>query len=147
MLLEMISTLSAGVFAGAAVYINLVEHPARVGCGTEVGVKEFGVSYRRGAVLMASLLMIGFASAVGAWARGSGGWWLIGGSLLLLPVPYTLAFVMPVNKSLLNCTLPKDSGLASRLLVRWGRLHAVRSLLGLAAFLIFIFVLARRIPA
>jgi hypothetical protein len=28
-LLEMIATLCAGVFSGAAIYVNLVEHPAR----------------------------------------------------------------------------------------------------------------------
>jgi hypothetical protein len=35
MLFEIVSTLSAGLFAGPAIYLNLVEHPARVKCGTE----------------------------------------------------------------------------------------------------------------
>src|SRR5262245_26490942 len=34
MLLELIATLCAGFFAGAAAYITLVEHPARLSCGT-----------------------------------------------------------------------------------------------------------------
>ncbi len=41
MLLETIATLSAGLFAGAAIYINLVEHPARIECGTDLAIKEF----------------------------------------------------------------------------------------------------------
>lgn len=38
MILEMLSTLAAGLFAGAALYINLVEHPARIECGTVLAV-------------------------------------------------------------------------------------------------------------
>lgn len=44
MLLEMLSTLSAGLFAGAAHYINVVEHPARMECGTGLAVTEFGLA-------------------------------------------------------------------------------------------------------
>ncbi len=32
-MLELLATGCAGLFAGAAIYINLVEHPARVECG------------------------------------------------------------------------------------------------------------------
>jgi hypothetical protein len=41
---EVLATLCAGLFAGAAVYITLVEHPARLECGTELAVREFGPS-------------------------------------------------------------------------------------------------------
>ncbi len=51
MLLEMLSTLSAGLFAGAAIYISLVEHPARLECGTSLAITEFAPSYRRAAVM------------------------------------------------------------------------------------------------
>ena len=34
LILEFIATLSEGLFCGAAFYINLVEHPARMSCGT-----------------------------------------------------------------------------------------------------------------
>jgi hypothetical protein len=32
-----IATVCAGMFAGAAIYIDAVEHPARLSCGNEVG--------------------------------------------------------------------------------------------------------------
>lgn len=51
MLLEMLATLSAGLFAGAAMYINLVEHPARIECGPGLAVTEFAPSYRRATVM------------------------------------------------------------------------------------------------
>ena len=47
MLLEMLSTLLAGLFAGAATYINLVEHSARMECGDSLAVTQFAPSYRR----------------------------------------------------------------------------------------------------
>lgn len=40
MLCEILSTLPAGLFAEAAIYINLVEHPARVECGVELALTE-----------------------------------------------------------------------------------------------------------
>lgn len=43
-ILKMLATLSAGLFARASTYINLVEHPARVECGTSLAVAEFAPS-------------------------------------------------------------------------------------------------------
>ena len=48
---ELLTVLCAGFFAGAAIYINLVEHPARMSLGTAFAVKEFGPSYHRAAVM------------------------------------------------------------------------------------------------
>jgi hypothetical protein len=52
--------------------------------------------------------------------------------------PYTLFAVMPANRQL-KAIDPASGGSTSRTLVkRWGRLHAVRSALGVAATLIFL---------
>jgi hypothetical protein len=50
-----------GLFAGAALYINLVEHPARMRCGVDVALREWAVGYPRSAVMQASLAVIGGA--------------------------------------------------------------------------------------
>ena len=142
MLLETIATLSAGLFAGASVYINLVEHPARMECGMDLAIKEFAPSYRRATVLQASLAGIGFLAAAAAWLTTDALWWLIGGALLVAVIPFTLLVIFPTNKKLLDPSVDKSSQIASTLLVRWGRLHAVRSLLGLLAFLVFILLLS-----
>src|SRR5260370_26139746 len=136
MLLERLSTLSAGLFAGAAIYVNLVEHPARMECGTGLAVTEFAPSYRRGAVMQGALGAIGFLSATAAWLKGSSFWWLSGGIVLLAVIPFTLVVIFPTNKQLFDHSLVKNSELASNLLIRWGPFHAVIISLGLISFLI-----------
>lgn len=143
MILGFLATLSAGLFSGAAIYINLVEHPARMSCGTDVAVTEFRPSYKRATVMQASLAAFGTLNAVIAWFLDGGLAWLIGGLLLSSVIPFTLIVIFPTNRQLLDPNLDKKSGLALQLLTRWGRLHAVRSILSLAALLIFLFSLMR----
>lgn len=147
MLLEIISTLSAGLFAGAAIYINLVEHPARMECGTVLAVTEFAPSYHKATRLQAGLAAVGFLSATAAWFMGASVWWLVGGIILVSVIPFTLIVIFPTNKKLLDSALDKSSDEAAKLLARWARLHAVRSVLSLIASLIFIILLARNVSA
>jgi uncharacterized membrane protein len=135
---EIIATVASGLFTGAATYINLVEHPARMACGTRLAATEFGPSYHRAAVMQASLAVIGFLAATTAWSTGSGGWWLVGAAFLVSVIPFTLIAVMPTNKKLLDRDLDKESEFASRLLTKWNRLHAVRTLLALISFVVFV---------
>jgi hypothetical protein len=51
---EFIAVLSCSLFTGASVYINLVEHPARMQCGVELAATEFAPSYRRATVMQAA---------------------------------------------------------------------------------------------
>jgi hypothetical protein len=147
MLFEVIATLATGLFAGAAIYINLVEHPARMECGTDLAVTEFALSYRRAAVMQVALAAIGFLSATAAWLRGASVSWLLGGIILVAVIPFTLIIIFPTNKKLLDSSLDKSSELASALLLRWGRLHALRSILSLISFIIFIILLVRNVRA
>ena len=136
MTLELITTLCTGLFAGAAIYISLVEHPARLQCGLALAVAEFGPSYRRAAVMQASLAIVGCVAAVAAWALGSAAVVLVAGLLLGAVVPVTLIVILPTNRRLLDRTLEPGSGEAAALLARWGRLHALRSLVSGVAFLL-----------
>ena len=62
-LAESIAALSSGLFSGASLYINLVEHPARMQAGTRVALAEFAPSYKRATVTQVSLATAGFLSA------------------------------------------------------------------------------------
>ena len=136
MILELIATLCAGLFAGAAVYVSLVEHPARLQCGPALAVAEFGPSYRRAAVMQAVLAVVGCVAGVAAWALGSAAVVLVAGLLLGAVVPFTLIVILPTNERLLDPTLDPGSAEAAALLARWGRLHALRSLASVVAFLL-----------
>ena len=136
--MEFISTLSCALFAGAALYINVVEHPARMACGTDLAAAEWAPSYRRATWMQAPLALIGFVSAVIAWLAGSGAWWLIGGVLLGLVVPVSLVVIMPTNRRLLSPDLDKNSDDARRLLETWNRLHGIRTVLSLVALVLLL---------
>jgi uncharacterized membrane protein len=140
-LAELIATLSSGLFAGASVYINLVEHPARIQTGIRLALAEFAPSYKRAAVTQVSLAIAGFLSALLAWRSRPDAWWLIGGGLLVSIIPFTALAILPTNKKLLEPGTANDLDLAEKLLTRWGRLHAVRSVLSLASLLMFLFLL------
>ena len=133
-----ISAACAGLFAGAAVYINAVEHPARLSCGNDVALREFGPSYRRATVMQASLAITGCVAGFwSAWVLGDFSV-ALGAGLLGAVVPFTLIVILPTNKQLLDPSLDPNAAKASELLVRWGRLHAIRSVLSSIAFLLFL---------
>jgi uncharacterized membrane protein len=135
---EWIALWATGLFAGAALYVSLVEHPARLQCGTLLAATEFGPSYKRGAAMQATLAVVGtLAGVVAGFAHGSTAW-LTGSLLLFLVVPFTLIVIFPTNHKLLDAALDKTSAEAWALLVRWGRLHEVRTVLGLGAFIVFV---------
>ncbi|HEX9704302.1 MAG TPA: DUF1772 domain-containing protein [Gemmatimonadales bacterium] len=141
---QLLATLCAGLFAGAAVYISLVEHPARMECGTELAATEFPPSYRRATVMQASLAVLGFLFATVAWLTGASVWWLAGGAILLSVAPFTLGVMMSTNKQLVDPDLDRTSARAAHLLSRWARLHAVRVVLSLIALPVFLYLLASR---
>ena len=131
------ATICAGVFAGAAIYINAVEHPARLMCGTELALREFAPSYHRATIMQVPLALSGCVAGLwSAWVL-SDAWVGVGAILLGAVVPFTLVVILPTNKRLLDPALDPRSEQARALLVRWGRLHAVRSISSGVAFLLF----------
>ena len=76
--LMLVAVVCGGVFAGAAIYINLVEHPARMEGGPAIALTEWGPSYRRATLMQAPLALVGAAAALAAWGAGAGRGWLAG---------------------------------------------------------------------
>jgi hypothetical protein len=138
---EYVAVLACALFAGASIYINLVEHPARIECGTELAATVFAPSYRRATITQVSLAALAFIGSIIAWRAGARIWWALAGAILIMVIPFTLIVIMPTNKKLLNPQLDRRSQTAAQLLLRWSNLHAVRSLLSGLALLIFLYLL------
>jgi uncharacterized membrane protein len=134
----LVATVAAGVFAGAAVYVTVVEHPARLECGPALAIREFGPSYRRAAIMQGMLGAVGLLASVVAWYQGSGVDWLGWGLFLGAMIPFTLIVIMPTNRRLLDPALDSGSAEARDLLSRWGRLHAVRTVVSVVVFVAFV---------
>jgi hypothetical protein len=103
-MLSIVAAACAGLFAGAALFVSAVEHPARISRGAEFAVEEFASSYPRAAVMQSILAVTG--TVTGLWSAWP--------------------------------TMDARKGDVAELLGRWGRLHAVRSLVSTLAFVIFL---------
>lgn len=120
----------AAVFFGAAIYINIAEHPARLLLSDAAALAQWAPAYKRGFAMQASLAIVSGLLGLGAWWTGGGGLWLVGAALIIANWPFTLLMIMPTNRRLL-ATPPQGDAATRGLLQRWGKLHAVRS--GLSA--------------
>jgi hypothetical protein len=119
-LIQLIAVLATTIFAGMAIYINLVEHPARMGCSTGLAAMQWAPSYKRATLMQAPLAVIGFLSGTAAWWLGSGLPWLIATLLILAVVPFTLLIIeRTINKQLLVPGRDLRSTETRELLVKW----------------------------
>jgi len=138
MLIQGLAVLATALFTGAAVYVTLVEHPARMSIPTEVALAQWRPSYRRATVMQASLAVLGTLLGIAAGVTSAGAIWIVAAFVLSAVVPFTLFVMWPVNKRLEDTALDAASTEARDLLTRWGRLHAVRTAISLVALLMML---------
>jgi len=96
---------------------------------------------RRSDYWQASLAVVsGVLGFVAAWQTRD--WrWVLGAVLILANWPYTLIGIMPTNTKL-KATNPEAAGPSSRTMIEtWGRLHGIRTGLGLGAALAYLWAL------
>ena len=142
MAVELIATLAAGLFAGAALYINVVEHPARMDSGPLVALTEWRPSYKRATSMQAPLAVIAAVAGGIAGLMGTSSWWIFGAGLMAAIIPFTLFVIFPTNSYLLSAAAESDMESAAVSLARWNRLHAARTALSTVAFVVFLMLLA-----
>ena len=137
------ATVSSTAFTAWAVYIVLVEHPARLDSGAASARAQFRGSYHRAAPWQASFAAIGLVGGIVAAWQSTRLAWLVGALAIGAAIPLTLVVIRPINNRLLS-TEPIVDAETLALLRRWGRLHAVRTVLGAVGLLLFLLALRAR---
>jgi anthrone oxygenase-like protein len=125
--------VTAAAFAGAAIYVSVAEQPARLALDDKAMLAEWKPSYARASVMQAGLaLASALAGFVVFWVTRD--WrWMLGALLILANWPYTLLVVLPINRRIEATAADVANADTRALIVHWGALHVVRSLLGVAA--------------
>jgi Domain of unknown function (DUF1772) len=143
MLAGQFALVAAALFTGAAVYVNVAEQLARLALDDRASLAEWKPAYQRGFAMQAPLAIIGFLLGLIA-ARSAMDWhWVAGALLLLANWPFTLIVILPTNKLLLGIE-PQNAGPKTcELIEKWGKLHAVRSLFGTIATVLFLWASLR----
>ena len=138
-----LALIGAALFAGAAVFINVAEQPARLALDDRAMLLEWQKSYNSAAPMQAGLAMasalLGF---IAAWQARD--WrFAAGGIVILANWPYTLLVMKPINDKLHAIPAEQASADARAMVVSWGYLHAGRSALGIAAVLLLLWAVLR----
>jgi uncharacterized membrane protein len=138
MLAGQVALVVAAVFAGAALYVNIAEQPARLSLDDRSLLREWKPSYKHGFAMQAPLAILGFLLGLLAWWQ-TGLWtWLAGAIIMIANWPYTLFVIIPVNNQLMAIDPAAADADSRRLIEKWAQQHAVRTGLGFAAVLLFL---------
>lgn len=136
-----LATVAAAMFAGAALYVSVAEHPARIRLDNHAALAEWHIAYPRATIMQVTLaLAAGFLGLIEGLTTMDPRW-LVGSAVIFANIPYTLLVVWGTNKQLNAIPADRASPESRELLVQWARLHTVRTLLGLAGALLFAWAL------
>jgi hypothetical protein len=137
-LLKFIAMISAAMFAGAALYINVAEHPARMVLDIRSAAAQWAPSYRRATWMQAPLALLSLAAGLGSWLLGAGFGWAIAALLIGAVIPFTFIGIMPTNRALLAPGRDLAAAETRALLEHWAKLHLVRTVLSFAATVLYL---------
>jgi hypothetical protein len=133
MLVGLLAFAAAAIFTGAAFYVNVAEQPARLTLDDRALLTEWKPAYKRGAAMQAPLALVGFLLGMLAWWQAAHPGFLIGAILILAPWPWTMIAIKPTNDALLATALDQAGPPTRALIIKWGAVHAARTVMGALA--------------
>ncbi len=140
-LIGVFALVFAAFFSGAAFYINFAEQPARLKLEPKQLLKQWAPSYKQGFIMQSALAVLSGLAGIYAYTQIQDWRWILGAVLILANWPYTLLVIMPTNHKLLAIKENDVNASTVGLIRYWGKLHAVRTLLGLLATGVFVWAL------
>lgn len=142
-MIEIIATLCSGTFFGAALYINVAQHPATLVAGGEFASKFFPPMYAKASTLQILLAVVGTILGIAAWLYSQQILWLIGALFLVSVVPITIFLIKPINDQLLHPTHELKPEEVMKLLEQWNPKHWIRSIVSFVSFICYLVALAQ----
>ncbi|KAM3143909.1 hypothetical protein pb186bvf_003960 [Paramecium bursaria] len=130
--LQILSVVSAGLFAGAALHVSVTEHPIRFNIPLDVAHEQWKQSYLMAAKFQSVFALVSSAAALYYYKQSK--LLLYGGLLIFSVVPFTFLGIMPTNLKLLSKEQLLNDEQKVKLLRRWGNLHWVRTVASIVAF-------------
>ena len=131
----------SSAFAGAALYLNLVEQPARLALDDSSMMREWAPSDRRGFALLGGLALLTALAGLAAFAQGSDIRWLLGGLIALASWPYVYFVIVPLNNRLLAAAPGQPAADSREIVTFWGLLEWGLFAIGVASSAVFASIL------
>ena len=127
-----------GIQFGVALTATLIVHPILVMTKKTTAIDFFKPFFDK-THIMVFILSIFVTILALIYSLFSGDlWWFATSLLLFLNIPYTMIFIMPLNRRLMNENVNPFSKQTENDLKKWGKLHLARTLLNGIIFLAFI---------
>jgi len=142
-MLAIAALVTAALFSGAAVYVWFAEHPARAHLDPAAQLTQWKPAYARGTIMQAGLAALSGVLGIAVWVRWGDPKFLAGGLVMLGVIAFTFLVIWGLNNRL-KATPPEAATAETvAMLERWRALHGLRTLIGLAAMLIYAWALNR----
>ena len=127
-----------GTQFGVALTATVIVHPILVMTKKTSAIDFFKPFFDKTHMLVFILsIFVTFLALIYSIFTGGLGWLAIS-LLLFLNLPYTMIFIMPINKRLMDENVDPLSQQTANDLKKWGRLHLVRTFLNGIIFMAFI---------
>src|ERR1700761_6570584 len=136
----LLALVFASGLAGAGVYVNGVEQPARLTLDDTEMLKQWGPSDRRGVALMAILALASAIAGLLAYFESSDVRYAVGAVIAAASWPYTIYVMGPIDNQI-SALAPRDIGAARALLSQWGLLEYGQTAIAVAAVATFLWAL------
>jgi hypothetical protein len=130
-----------GAQFGIALTASIVVHPILVKAKKITAIEVFKPFFDKTHIAVLVMSITVSILALGVSILNDNWWWFGISAIMHLNGPYTIFFMMPLNRRLMDDNVDPQSDQTKSDIIRWGGLHALRTILNGAIFIGFIVLL------